>query len=995
MEMPVRKFQNSVGQIFGIVYILALLTPAHSFSAEFPEVRTSVSFDREKNVVTGTSMISPHAEGETIIHVGSLKVLSLKLDGILIEPEVKGENLAVKTGRDSVLEIHYQCSSGQNGPCVMNERGMFFSGAWYPSPKGLAYHRLSALLPRDFVAVSEAEEVTVEEGSDGRIFSFHFPHPVDAIRFFAGRFAVKKETFNGVDVYAYFFPEDAGLADTYLEYTKKYLRLYENILGKFPYQRFSVVENSLPTAYSVPTLTLLGQDVVRLPFIVQTSLGHEVLHQWFGNSVYVDHEKGNWSEGLTTYLSDHWYEEEEGRGWQYRKQILIEYEAAAGKDKEFALKDFKSRTDPASRAIGYGKSAMVFHMLRRLVGDEVFLESLKKFVTEKRFREATWEDIKTSFEKGSGTDLGRFFDFWVNQKGLPQLEIRNLSINPKGLQYRVSFETVQQEPLSLFDVRASIRTDLGETHQTLKIREKRQGFEIIVDGTPEKLVIDEAYDIFRMLTKEETPPTIAKLLAEEKGLLILPDASSDLAPYGAVVDFFQGRHYVSKKPREVKDEDLRSSSVVVLGAGNPVLHRLFGALGRNQSGLAITLRWNPMNVSSVIAIIDTDSDEEGRSSMGKVAHYGKYSMIAFRDGKSVEKKSDESQRGWIIPLREPVIAFEVPRALSLNQIIDRVSQKKIVYVGEQHDRYEHHVAQVEVIMGLLKKNRRLAIGMEMFQRSSQQALDDYIGGKIEEREFLKASEYFKQWGLDYHYYEDILRLARDEKIPVIGLNIRREVVNKVARTGMDSLTEEERRDLPEGMDMTDETYKERLKEVFEKHAGAEGKNFENFYQSQIIWDEIMSQTIDEFLKKNPDHRIVVIAGGGHFAFTSGIPKRTFRRNGLDYAVLLNDDSVESGIADFILFPKPATIVPAPKLMAILKEEEGRVKIVGFPEKSVSEKAGLKVDDIILSLDDMAVRGVPDIQIFLFYKKRGDRVKVKVLRKRFLMGDSERDVEVTL
>ena len=88
-------------------------------------------------------------------------------------------------------------------------------------------------------------------------------------------------------------------------------------------------------------------------------------------------------------------------------------------------------------------------------------------------------------------------------------------------------------------------------------------------------------------------------------------------------------------------------------------------------------------------------------------------------------------------------------------------------------------------------------------------------------------------------------------------------------------------------------------------------------------------------------------------------------------------------------------VTAPKLMVSLKEEHGTVIIEGFSENSVSEKAGLKAGDMILSIDSELIDRVEDMKIHLFYKKKGDTVKVKVLRKRFIIGDVEIKFDVTL
>lgn len=972
----------------GILSIL--LIPSFSFSGEFPDISLSVSFDIEKGVMSGRAVIVTGGE-ETLIRTGSLAIRSLKLNGLPVKPETGGA-IRVKAEKQAVAEIEYECLSGDESPCIVDGRGIFLAGNWYPSVDGLKYHHLRALLPPGLTAVSESERTEVAERADGNLYSFTFPYPVEEIHLIAREFTVRKGSFRGTELFAYFFPEDEGLADEYLEYTKRYLELYEGMLGKFPFRRFSVVEHILPAGYSMPTFTLLGQDVVRLPFIVRTSLGHEIVHQWLGNLVYVDYEKGNWAEGLATYLSDHLYEEQEGRGWQYRKQILIDYKSYVVPAKEFPLKDFRSGTDFLSRAIGYGKSAMLFHMLRRLVGDESFSQGLRSFIDSYRFRKASWHDMALTFERESGEELGWFFDQWLREKGYARLDIKNTEIGPKGLQSVVSFDVIQKEKTYVLDLPVEVTTDKGKAVEVLKIEKEKQRFGIIADGDPEKLAVDEDYDTFRELTLRETPPVIGRLLGEEKGIVALQEKEE---VFSALVEFLRARGYEVRKPEEIKDEEIRASSLVIAGSGSALERRLFGRNEPAPAGFSLMVRRNPLNPSKVVALAGASSKEEVEASWGKIPHYGKYGLVAFRGGKNTEKKIWESERGWIMPLKETTTGIETSRAVKIDEIIGRVNDKKVIYVGEQHDRYEHHVAQLEVIKGLFRKDPRLAIGMEMFQRPFQNALNDYIDGRTDEREFLKSSEYFRRWGFDYNLYKDILRFARDERIPVIALNIRKEIVDKVSKGGIDSLTTEEKKELPESMDMTDEDYRRRLLDVFERHEGTEGRDFSNFYQSQILWDETMAQSIDDYLKNNPERRMVVLAGGGHLAYGSGIPKRTFRRNGMSYAVILNDESVEPDIADFILYPKQVKMISAPKLMAFLRGEEGGVRVLGFPEKSVSQKAGLEKDDFIVAIDEEKVGSVEDIQLSLFFKKPGDIVKVTVLRKRFLFGPREMRFEVTL
>jgi uncharacterized iron-regulated protein len=282
--------------------------------------------------------------------------------------------------------------------------------------------------------------------------------------------------------------------------------------------------------------------------------------------------------------------------------------------------------------------------------------------------------------------------------------------------------------------------------------------------------------------------------------------------------------------------------------------------------------------------------------------------------------------------------------------------------------------------------------MEMFQRPFQKALDDYIEGKIDEREFLRASEYFKRWGFDYNLYRPILLFARSEKIPVVALNMRQEIVDKVFRGGLDSLSEEEKESLPSQIDFSDDAYEGRLKEIFQEHEDFKTKNFQFFYQAQILWDETMAESVDRFLKAHPNDQVVVLAGSGHLVYGSGIPKRAARRNGYAYTIILNDADLEKDIANYVLFPGTIPGVTSPKLMVFLKEEAGKLEIVGFPQDSASEKAGMQVGDIILSIDRTPVHSVDDIKIELLFRKKGDKVSVAVLRKH-LLGPEEANFEV--
>jgi aminopeptidase N len=998
-----RKGKEGCGQMLRrFLFILLFFLPTATYALQHTgggilDYTLEVSFDIEASKIKGVATIPVRNGQEIKLEKGRLNLISVSLDKERIDLSHRDETVRVLSSREGKIEIRYEGIFKNHDTeetfSVIDSRGIFLTGTWYPKPDQMCNYHLTAALPNGYEAVSEAEAIE-KTTKDGRTnFAFHFPHPLDAITLMAtDRYKIVRDHFNDVQIFAYFFPEEAHLIQTYIEHTKKFLKLYENLISKFPYRRFSIVENLLPTGYSMPTYTLLGQEVVRLPFIPETSLSHEILHQWFGNLVYIDYRKGNWAEGLTTYLADHLYEEEKGRGFEYRKGALIDYQSYVNDKNEFPLKDFRERTDDASRAIGYGKALMVFQMLKRMVGEERFYESIRYFTAEMRFRKASWEDIRRAFEKYEQKDLTWFFNQWIDEKGLAELYLEDLRVEPSGAKFEVTFTIIQKNRVYTLDLPVALYSYGSKAKNLFHLQKGKERLKMLIDDIPERMVIDEDYEVARRLSIGEFPPVISRLIGDEKQIIVSPLSGSEI--YDEVIRTFKEKGASVSHPDHTKYTDLRTSSLIILGADNPLVERLYGGLV-TKAGFSVLIKENPWDSGKVAGIFDAQSKEEVHAAFQKIFHYGKYSTVSFDHGINVYKKIDETTRGIMEEVFRQAVTVDISTLKDLPYVMEHTVGKKIIYVGETHDQFSHHAMQLEIIKDLYRRGRKVAIGMEMFQRPFQKGLDDYIEGRTDEREFLKTTQYFKRWGFDYNLYRSILQFARSEKIPVVALNIQQEIVDKVFRSGLDSMSDEEKESLPSQMDFSDNAYKERLKKIFGEHEDFETKNFDFFYQAQILWDETMSESIDNFLKTHSDYQMVVLAGSGHLAYGSGIPKRTARRTGYDYAIILNDSELEKDIADYVLFPGTIPGVTSPKLMVLLTEEKGMVKIAGLPQGSVSKEAGMKVGDIILSIDRTPIHQVDEMKIELLFRKKGDKVKVRILRKTFFSGNKEMDFEVTL
>jgi uncharacterized iron-regulated protein len=977
--------------------LCAVLFCAVAVSAQenIPFYTLSVSFDVKQKLVTGTSTIVLREASAMDISVKDLTIHSVKYNGQSMSKMLKDDRVHIEAA--GTYEIAFEgrftggsATSSPVYPRVISEEGICLTGSWYPSLRRPAFYHLRAIIPDDFVAVAGGDTVTVKKCKDGNEYAFAFSHPGKDLSLVASRYREIKDTADGVEIHGYFLPEDLPFATSSLQHAVKYLKLYQNLISPYPFQHFSIAQNFFPTGFSMPAVAVLDNSVLKDTELLDKSLQQSMVRQWFGNFVFVDSSKGNWADGLTAYLSDHFREEQAGQGWQYRKQILVDYQYVVNPSKETPLKEIiTSDNNHATRAIGFGKGAMIFHMLKRTIGHEEFSNALKQLLQDKGYQEASWEDIRIACEKASGQNLRPFFSQWLNRKDTPSIEI----IEPRVLFIKgapaVTFDIVQNGDPYHLDLILKIRTDRELIEKNLRIEKGKESFEIPVQGNPVEMVIDGDYDVMRKISGEENPPVISKLLKDEKKLILVSSEEKDT--YSHLVNILTKKGFAVKEESDVNDEDIKEHSLLLLGSDGPVFRRLFGeAHGKGIAhGFSLDIRKNPLNEQKVIGIVSAVSEKEADQATKQLSHYGEYSSVLFKQGRSIEKHIVKTDRGIVVNLEEPVLIVQPQKVANIDDIITGILNKPVIYVGERHTSYEDHKVQLRIIRSLYEKGRAFAIGMEMFQKPFQKYIDDYLSGVISEREFLKKTQYFKRWQFDYQMYREIIEYAKAHSIPVIALNLWTEITKKVSSEGLDSLTDIERQEVPSAMDMSDEHYRERLKEIFRQHKIKNEKAFDNFYQAQILWDETMAHTVAGFLRQHPEHQMVVLAGSGHIMYDSGIPRRVYRLNGKDYVTLLPDTgSIETDLGDYLYsaesIPPPAVL----KLGVILKEKNDLVEIEKIVPGSIAKSVGLEKGDILVALDDWNIEDIADVNIFMLDKKRGDKITVKVLRKRFLLGYKE-------
>jgi uncharacterized iron-regulated protein len=348
-------------------------------------------------------------------------------------------------------------------------------------------------------------------------------------------------------------------------------------------------------------------------------------------------------------------------------------------------------------------------------------------------------------------------------------------------------------------------------------------------------------------------------------------------------------------------------------------------------------------------------------------------------------------------LPELTTALDLNAATNLEGIIPVLAEKRVVLVGETHNRYDNHVMQLEIIRRLHAVHPRLAIGMEMFQQPFQHILDDYIAGRVDEKQLLRDTEYYRRWRFDFRLYAPILEYARENHLPVVALSLPAELTSKVGRAGISGLTASERKDLPDEIDRSDAAYEARLHKVFEHHPGVDGHGFENFVDVQLLWDEGMAERVADYLRTHPDYTMVVLAGTGHLAYGSGVPRRLTRRLDVESAIVLTDweGALEPGLADYLLLPQEQSLPPSGKFGALLDEDGGILRIDQCLPDSPCKLAGLRHGDQIIAINGEAITDLAGLRVATWDKHPGESVTIKVRRRHWFRPPQELSYEIIL
>ncbi len=404
---------------------------------------------------------------------------------------------------------------------------------WFPcldTPHEKATSEVKVTVPANMFALSNGTLVSDKTSGERRTLHWRLdvPHSCYLVTLAVGDFGTIETKWRDVPVVYYVERGKEEMAERTLARTPQMLELFSQKFGvPYPYPRYAQVfvadfifggmENTSATTL---TDTVLIDERAAIDYDIDALVAHELAHQWFGDLVTCrDWGEGWLNEGFATYSEYIWREHHEGRD---AADLELEEWADAyfGEDagryrRTIATKLFDEPIDIFDHHL-YEKGGRVLHMLRNVLGDDLFYKSLQHYLTKHRHGLVESRDLARAVEEATGKVVDWFFSQWViDGAGHPELDV-SLRWDPETQLVSVSVE--QKQPVDartpVFRLPTKLRCRVGDkdVDVPLEITEQRQVFHIKLDAEPTQMIFDPGRVLLasRSIDKPE-PVWIAEL----------------------------------------------------------------------------------------------------------------------------------------------------------------------------------------------------------------------------------------------------------------------------------------------------------------------------------------------------------------------------------------------------------------------------------------------------------------------------------------------------
>lgn len=619
-------------------------------------------------------------------------------------------------------------------------------------------------------------------------------------------------------------------------------------------------------------------------------------------------------------------------------------------------------------SMGRNERAFLFYMIKTRIGEENFKKGMDNLKDIANSPDVTWLQILRCFPD---LNADAFYDAYFLKSPMIEIIIKEPKYIIEKGEFYILFSMTRLNGDDYVNIPYMLdysdRKEYGRLQTGLN---KEEVFKVPVKSGAVKLLIDPYYTVLRKLAKEESTPVIANILTAED--IVFVSDKDDVDVHGV---FKNIKLFINNE--SLQFSDVKNSNLIINGYDNFIAKFFTDKQISNSSNSDYFVFENPQGQDKYILIMNNYKLENIQA----LKNYSMNQELVFKDSKLIKKYNSDSSNGIFVLEKKDDIAVNTTLAGTIDTLIPSALNHDLIFISEHHDNYAHHLNQLEIIQKLNNSSKKLAVALEMVPAKYQNVLNDFIAGKITEKEMLQNIDYYGNWGFDYSLYAPIFKYARDNGIELVALNISDNVTNKAYRDNMTSLTDEEKAELPETMNLLNKKYERELKNIFKNHNINNGV-FSNFYLAQNIWDEAMAHNLVKYADKNLDKRIVVLCGSGHAGKDTGIPLRYKRITGKSSFVIMQDEQINPLKADYVITTNYVESNGTPKIgiyMSDKEEDADKVRISKIDENSPASEAGLKEGDVFLKCGYHDIKNIGSLRYALFEKGYNSSIECTILR----------------
>jgi uncharacterized iron-regulated protein len=342
-----------------------------------------------------------------------------------------------------------------------------------------------------------------------------------------------------------------------------------------------------------------------------------------------------------------------------------------------------------------------------------------------------------------------------------------------------------------------------------------------------------------------------------------------------------------------------------------------------------------------------------------------------------------------------IVDAHTAELLTPGDLAAKLSDVRLLLVGETHTSIESHRVQLSVIRSLVESGREVLVGLEMYPYTEQLYLDQWVDGLLTEKGFVQLSRWYGNWGYNWGYYRDIFSYAREQGLGMVAVNAPRDVVSAVRQKGFEDLSSEEADHVPPRVDTSSEDHLKLFRAYMGPPGGGHGVTDDqlfSMFEAQCTWDAAMAYNAVRALERNPDAIMVVLVGSGHVAYGLGIQRQAELWFDDRVATLISvpvgedphhpRDAVQASYADFVwgVAPEASTLFPTLGFSTRQSAPGDPIDVIIVPEGSAVADAGLMIGDVLVSIDGETVSDRETVSRMVAAKRWGDRITLGLERE---------------